>query len=387
MHVLLANRLYKKTTLFMLKALFFWARIAFLSVYKHSLVTYCSTAMKIAIKIFINLFVLSLVASLSGCSKHLQIERDLQAYSERLQDFTDVSSQALTRPILLQDSLPPKTSLEYQLPPLQINLREFYAFSDCSLNTLVAQRNTGLGKMQLPSSRFLYETQLLSEFENCRALLFDDEESAKVLPKLAAWETEKRAQYPKVWSNFISQSNEISLHISVASDFIAGQAEDNFQSVKQAWVYIANTYNSQNSVDISASDLEYHLQSLEQSRLLARIFKTQDLIRRYLDATSPILETFLQVNPCSTPQQEEDVVIMRNIFTLFFAQKIQSVAGELNKYVYQLAPIIEKLTQVESLPQAYVDYLQRHLIHQHKAYKDSMHNHIVLWQSIFASCE
>lgn len=332
---------------------------------------------------------LVLFASLSGCSKHQQIKKDIQAYSERLQSFTNIPVKEVESASSKIMQLPNKASLSYDIAPLNINLREFHAFNACSLNTLVAERNTSLGKMQLPSGRFVYESALLAEFDKCENLLKGDTKNTSLVEKLSAYKTLKLKQYPKVWSNFITSSEEIKLHISLANDYIAGNANDNFYPAKQAWHYLANTYQpkqvTQNNVD--ATSLENHLRTLEQSRLLARIFRTQKLISSELDVMSAILEKFLSNNKCATKQQEDDIIIMRNIFTLFFAQKIQSVAAELNKYVYQIRPILDPLISNSVLPPAYTEFFTQHLVVEHKEYKKSMKNHITLWQRIFARCD
>lgn len=328
--------------------------------------------------------------ALSACSKHHQLESDLASYTQRLEDFTDLQSHStdFIKPISLAP-LPSKSELVYSIAPTNINLREFNAFNACTLNTLIAERNTALGKMQLPSSRFIYENQLLIEFDKCLEFLNNTQADKELINKLEELKSIKLAQYSKVWSNFITQSNEITRQICGASDYITASSSDNFFATKQAFTYLAKTYhrNSTPHISVSSKELERHMQTLEQSRLLGRIFKSQIVITQYLNANSSILEKYLDINKCENVTQENDIAIMRNIFTLFFAQKIQAVAGELNKYMYHLRPIVLSLVEHTNLPPAYSAYLHHNLEVEHSKYKASMQKHISLWQKIFARCD
>jgi hypothetical protein len=328
---------------------------------------------------------------LSACSGHNQIERDIKAYAERLQSFTNIDIEKPSTVIDL--NAPNKIILAADIAQVSINLREFYAFKQCSLNQMIAQRNTALGKMQLPSSRFIYEHALVQEFSRCKSLITKELESIedesrkddllRLVAKLSEWQNLKQQQLPLVWSNFVTQSNEIFLSVALSQDFISAAPSDNFQATRQAWQFIANSYEAK---QLDSSELEDHLRELENTRLLAKIWRTQQYISMQLDAISPLLTTYLANNTCSTSKQEKDIEIMRNIFTLFFADKIQSLAAELNRYHYQLEPLLQTVIASNHLPDIYSEYINGHLINGHDEYKRSMKNHIALWQEIFARC-
>lgn len=336
-------------------------------------------------------FLIASVLFLSACSQHQQIETYVQDYAERLESFTQIKIETPTN--LQSLNAPIKADLAVEVEQITINLREFHAFNRCPLNQIIAERNTALGKMQLPSSRFIYEQKLLQEFSRCKMLLKNELAAAQtntakkdlhtLIAKLEDWESQKQTQLPAVWSNFVSQSNEIFLNLTLAQDFIAAAPNDNFQATRQAWQFIVNSYEAST---LSSNELENHLKELENARLLARMWRTQNYISVHLDAISPVLTTYLQNNRCTTSKQNNDIEIMRNIFTLFFADKIQPLAAELNRYHYQLAPLLEKLIASGRLPHELTDYLNNQIVEGHSIYKNSMQNHITLWQQIFALC-
>jgi len=309
----------------------------------------------------------------------------MEAYTDRLSTFTGIS---VNKPQIDASLMAPKKSeLQKPVEQVSINLREFYAYKQCALNQLIAERNTALGKMQQPSSRYLYERSLIDELAACRVVLEASEQSAdeksKLIAKLSEWQSVKERTLPAVWANFISQSDEIYSSMTQAQDFIAAAPSDNFQATRQAWQFLATSFESQT---LNSTTLENHLKELENARLLARMRRTQSYISAQLDATSPLLEEYLQQNQCSDRKQEEDIKVMRNIFSLLFADKIQPLAAELNKYHYQLSPLLEQLVSTSFLPGALNDYIQLQLGIKHERYKQSMQRHIKLWQEIFARC-
>lgn len=352
-------------------------------------------------KIFPTYIILGLVLLVSACSEHKQIESDLEDYAERLESFTEITIDQANIDLAL--NAPQKKSLEREIEQVSINLREFYAFNSCALNQIVAQRNTALGKMQLPSSRFIYEYRLLDEFARCRSLLEQElqaldesDENARVkinnlIGSLDNWQNTKREQFPSVWSNFITQSNEIYLSVSQSQDFIAAAPSDNFQGTRQAWQFLTDSYATKIDTrdehrQITAAELENHLKELDTSRLLARMWRTQLLIAQSLDSISPLLETYLARNTCESANDEDEIKIMQNIFKIFFADKIQPLAAELNRYHYDLAPLLNKVSDSSNLPNDFSDYVRYHTVSNHEKYSASMRNHIQLWQDIFARC-
>lgn len=327
---------------------------------------------------FILIFLLLCVA----CSKHDQIEKDITAYKKRLQSFTGLSIDEQANKYDL--SAPKKKSMQTEIEATFIALREFYAFKNCELNTLVAQRNTALGKTQLPSTRFVYEKTLIKQLSLCKEELIGNQTKPQeqLIQKLDLWLAIKQAQLPLVWSNMLTQSEESYLHLSQSRGFISGTGADNLFETRQAWRYLASALNE----DIDSEILEQHLFNLEQSRLMAKIWQTQQLIIRELPLIDKLLSDFINQNTCQTLRQKEDIKIMQNIFTLFFAQKIQQVGGELNRYHYQLQPILHGIANHPNIAASLQSYLQFHLTQEHERYRKSMQNHISLWQEIFALC-
>jgi hypothetical protein len=319
---------------------------------------------------------------IAACNDHKKIANDIEDYRERLQSYTQIELE--TTPLELDLQAPNKQSLKIDIPRLSINLREFYAFNNCSLNQLVAQRNTALGKMQLPSSRYAYESELIIELSACLKSLSSADGQTQLIERLEQWIDVKDEQLPIAWTNLLTQSSETYKHLIASSGFISGNSDDNFQATKQALAFLLRSKDD-HPVDIT--ELELHLKQLDKTALIARLWRTQLLVTQELNNISLLLSTFLTNNSCSTLQDKESIDVMRNIFRIFFAERIQPVASQLNKYHYQLSPIINEIAGVTNLPTAFSNYLLNHTGTNNEAYTQAMSEHISLWQQIFTRCD
>lgn len=325
---------------------------------------------------------------LSACSRQDQIKSDLQAMSERLESFTGLKIEAHEENYRL--IAPEKHTLEQSIMPMQIAFREFYAIDDCPLGKFIAERNTALGKTQLPSTRFIYEKGLLTTLEACKQQLstnsLTQQQVAPMLEKLEQWITQKQSNLPMVWANMLTQSDESYLAFTTAGDFISGESEDGLQATKLALNYLTASLESD---VIDAKTLELHLRDLQTSRLPARMWRTQELFEQSLPPISDMLRRYIATNKenCGLAKQKEELKIMRNIFTLFFAERIQALASQLNHYQYQLNDSFVALSTHQNLPLEWQRYIKSQYVDSAQQYKAEMKTHIELWQDIFKLCE
>ncbi|WP_376919754.1 DUF3080 family protein [Agaribacter flavus] len=315
---------------------------------------------------------------MSSCDQHTQIKSDLHALHTRVVSFIGTNEIPLNADLHLNP--PQRSSMRIKVTELQINLREFYALEKCQLNKTVAERNTALGKTQLPSTRYAYEKALIAQLQSCLKLL---PANHKMTPKLSEWLELKQGELPLVWANMITQSQEVYNAFAVTPDFIAGNDKDQLHAAKQALRYILvadDTYK-----------LETHLKTLQDSRIFARMWRSQKLVTQYLQQMKPSLQTYLDTNQCKTRQDREAISIMRNIFRHFFAEKIQSTLSQLNHYHYQLNPLLTELSQklAKRGDEASLlsNYINHHTQLSHNAYKEAVNEYIALWRSVFVHCD
>ena len=318
--------------------------------------------------------------SVAACTGQSQIESDIDKLSERLSSFTGISAQkSEIQPVL---SAPAKHTLAISIDELQIGIREFYAIDDCPLGQFIAQRNTSLGKTHLPSTRFIYEKELMSTLRICMNQL---DEGHRMQNPLASWIAHKQHNLSSVWANMMTQSDEVYLAFTMTGDFITGDSNDSLTGSRLA---LGQLIESLDSTEIDSNALELHLRELSESRLPAKMWKTQALLTQELPLISALLQEYITTSEqaCNRAKREE-LKIMRNIFSVLFADTIQALASQLNHYQYQLNPYFESLANHPSIPPAWQGYINQQYITQAKEYKRNMQSHIELWQQVFKLCE
>ncbi|WP_395342940.1 DUF3080 family protein [Ningiella sp. W23] len=335
----------------------------------------------------------SFMLVLSACSKHMQIETDLDDLSNRLESFTGISISALDTEIIAENQVsgqklraPTRPTLRFEIPEMQINFREFYALDDCPLGQFIAERNTALGKTQLPSTRFAYEKQLLITLNDCLRQLDQGQMSAEssLIKSMRAWHLQKSENIGQAWANMITQSDETYLGFTTAGDFISGGESDSLQATKLSLEMLLEALNAP---QLEASRLEAHLKDLSIARLPARMWRTQALITHELRPMTRLLRRYMFENPCNNIKTREDIKIMRNIFTVFFADKIQPLASELNRYQYALNPLFEEFANHPELPASFKQYIKSQYFDSELVYKAAMQENVEAWQAVFAHCD
>ncbi len=315
---------------------------------------------------------------LAACSKNSAIENTLVEMNERLVSYTEIENSLALN--LAELEPPARSALRLDIENVSINLREFYALNQCNLAKLIAERNTALGKTQLPSIRFAYEHRLLDELYTCERQLDD---AHRMKAKLGEWLVTKQKNLPRVYANLITQSKETNIAFTLPSGYISGTESDNFLETKMA---IDALTTSPESYGFDVKNLEHHLRVLEKARLIANMWNTQNLLIEALPQITSVLKAYQLKNNCATASQREELRVMQNIYKIFFAEKVQPIVSQLNKYHYQISPSLIELAQMPALPENFVDYIKRHNVEQHQQYRTVLSDHISEWQKVFNMC-
>ncbi|WP_372621194.1 DUF3080 family protein, partial [Alteromonas stellipolaris] len=269
------------------------------------------------------------VGFLQGCFGAPSIDDTMDEYTTRLFRVLDKPLSENEPPLTARRNLvlpsqtyPTLFELGNNVTTLNINIREFYAIQDCELGRIVAERNTALGKTQLPSQRLQYEHRVLNALANCEARLKATDNP--IASTVAEWRKQKQAQYQSVWANVVQTSTEMKLGLSMAGaplqasenkdakasvnalNFINGLAKTlKHESVVEGKLQathesagdgsVANasfegaSFEAANivektdkvNVEVSASDsgeLEQQLKIIASSRLPAKLWQTQAIL-------------------------------------------------------------------------------------------------------------
>lgn len=359
------------------------------------------------------------VGLLQGCFGAPSIDDTMDEYTARLSRVLD---KPLTHEALSQGALSQKNSTHEASPdstlvatsnialpshtyptlaelgnnvtPLSINIREFYAIQDCELGRIVAERNTALGKTQLPSQRLQYEHRLLNVLANCEARL--QAADNPIATTVAEWRKQKQAQYQSVWANVVQTSTEMKLGLSMAGAPLQASENKDAKATVNALNFInglAETLKQKNvvntNVEASANnngELEQQLQIIASSRLPAKLWQTQAVLNNRLALLNQVLAPALNNVKCEDGIDSDKATILRNVFYLYFIEEIQPVASTLNSYHYHLQPLWEQWAENTALSAPFKAHIRTHAVDNFTQYSATMKAHVTLWQNFLGRC-
>ena len=355
--------------------------------------------------------------ALLGCFGGSTVKQSIDDYAARLSRVLDTPlpdsfNDKITTPL---PKLADSATLKQAIEGVNINLREFYALQDCELGTVVAERNTSLGKSQLPSQRLVYESKLLNVLNSCEAALTKENESnqrnAALAATIASWREQKTQDYSKTWANLVQGSQELRLALNTPERlFSVENNRDALSSVNALYyisslsnkglllsdMYSSNTASSDTETEatnennseriIESSELEQQLKIIRSARLPATLWHTQQTLTQNLSLLTNMLETELDAVSCPEGRASDKAKILRNVFYLFFIEEIQPVGSLVNQYHYKLAPLWEDWLAQPSLHEEFKRYIRQQSQDGFNQYSSAMKAHVNLWQGFLGRC-
>nr|WP_283648450.1 DUF3080 family protein [Alteromonas macleodii] len=355
--------------------------------------------------------------ALLGCFGGSTVKQSIDDYAARLSRVLDTPlpdsfNDKITTPL---PKLADSATLKHAIEGVNINLREFYALQDCELGTVVAERNTSLGKSQLPSQRLVYESKLLNVLKSCEAALTKENESnqrnAALAATIASWREQKTQDYSKTWANLVQGSQELRLALNTPERlFSVENNKDALSSVNALYyinslsnkelllsdMYSSNTASSDTETEatnennsesiIESSELEQQLKIIRSARLPATLWHTQQTLTQNLSLLTNMLETELDAVSCPEGRASDKAKILRNVFYLFFIEEIQPVGSLVNQYHYKLAPLWEDWLAQPSLHEEFKRYIRQQSQDGFNQYSSVMKAHVNLWQGFLGRC-
>ena len=355
--------------------------------------------------------------ALLGCFGGSTVKQSIDDYAARLSRVLDTPlpdsfNDKITTPL---PKLADSATLKHAIEGVSINLREFYALQDCELGTVVAERNTSLGKSQLPSQRLVYESKLLNVLKSCEAALTKENESnqrnAALAATIASWREQKTQDYSKTWANLVQGSQELRLALNTSERlFSVENNKDALSSVNALYyinslsnkelllsdMYSSNTASSDTETEatnennseriIESSELEQQLKIIRSARLPATLWHTQQTLTQNLSLLTNMLETELDAVSCPEGRASDKAKILRNVFYLFFIEEIQPVGSLVNQYHYKLAPLWEDWLAQPSLHAEFKRYIRQQSQDGFNQYSSVMKAHVNLWQGFLGRC-
>lgn len=299
----------------------------------------------------------------------------MDTYGERL---ANVLKRNYTAPTKQSADLLTLESIKAQ-PGVEIKLNEFYRLPECGIKTLIAERNTSLGKLQSESQRFIYDVELVQALITCQRIL--PEEFHVELMRLIDI---KKNHASLSWRNMLDNSSELKMSFSQPGIYF-GDTESGRETYS-ALLYLnaINQHLTGNEFQkLRLDNLETNLHSVSTAKLIAKLFNTYRLMRYDFDHLNKALQTWENAITCDTPKQKTQMDYLQNVFDMFFIKQIQPFAARLNRIQQELSTILSELYPEGT---ARHSLLNVELQSAHALYAKSFLEHVDFWQSTLAKC-
>lgn len=299
----------------------------------------------------------------------------MDTYGERL---ANVLQQEYTPPQKREASAVSLASTDAR-PGIEIKLNEFYRLPECGIKTLIAERNTSIGKLQSESQRFIYDVELVQALINCQRIL--PEEFQEELERL----TDIKKNHVSIsWRSMLDNSVELKSSFSQPGSYL-GDAESGRETYS-ALLYLneINQHISANRYQLlDLTNLEESLHAIGEAKLISKLFNTYRLMKYDFEHLNQALLKWDNHIACTSPKQKTQLDYLQNVFDMFFIKKIQPFAARINRIQQELSIILSQL-----YPEGTA---RHHLLNQelklsHTLYEKRFLEHVTFWQSLLAKC-
>ncbi|WP_240222049.1 DUF3080 family protein [Rheinheimera hassiensis] len=281
-----------------------------------------------------------LLISLIACSDN-NGTKALQNYQQRLKRVLDISQKDTALP----DAAPlaAQRDLKQPLPDLRLDLTDAYATRRCSLDTLIGERNSSLGKVYSASKQLSYELRFLSQLQRCLEQSWDD---TTLLNQLQQVYQQKQLSIDIAFNNMLLTDDTLRKELLGKREALPLKAAPGFSETWQALTELNQLQQfiaQQNWQAASQIDIEQQLQLLYRYNFIGRLQYSLRTASHQLAQLNQLTEAVAPTALCPQQRDSEQLQILANIFSKYFVTEVQLYTSELSRYQQQLWPLLQQL--------------------------------------------
>ncbi|GAB2683634.1 DUF3080 family protein [Aliiglaciecola aliphaticivorans] len=311
----------------------------------------------------------------NACGQH-SIQSNFRDYQNQISDEFNIAIQLNTDRVAIR--YPSSEDIKVIIPETTIKLSDFYGLKHCSVSLLIAQRNTALGKVQLPSKRFAYEVQLIQGLRDCLQRTHEKDKQQQ----LRQWIAQKQQMLPLVWAHMVLHSSEIRGSFTTKTELFSQIGQQQLHSYQDSLRLLVALY-SPTASDIE--NLESALNTLRKQSLAAQLWYSQRQLTRWLNDMNKHLQQQFNDVSCTSTATSTQLENLKKLYDDTFIKKIQPTTDRLIDVASLLTPHFKKLQENPILAKPFTDFLgQREL--DFEDYIEALRIHKSLWQELFNRC-
>lgn len=325
------------------------------------------------------LWLLPLLLSLTACSGY-NGDKALTNYQQRLARVLDTTAPDSCLPAAAK--LAEQRDLKQPLPDLRLDITDAYATRRCSLDTLIGERNSSLGKVYSASKQLSYELRFLSQLQLCLSKSWDN---TALLSQLQQVYQQKQDSIGVAFNNMLLTDDTLRKELlGIRSSLPVVDAK----GISETWqaltelTLLQQFISEQNWQAASNVDIEQQLQVLYRYNTLGRL---QYSLRQSTHQLSQVNQMLTDISPeqvCQPRPDKQQLEILANIFNKFFIAEVQQYTVNLQSYQQQLWPLLEALYADTPLRDALTQRFDTTL----QQMRAELAEHVRWWQTLNSQC-
>ncbi|WP_416137487.1 DUF3080 family protein [Halomonas sp. HK25] len=287
-------------------------------------------------------FVTLLVAMgglLTACGSGIDSNDMLIDYQRELARRLDLAPPSPASPDNI-GAFPDQRERLVTIPETREGLLNVFALRECHITTLVAERNSTLGRVAPASRQWHYELTLWQRLTDCLASDVPERLAEADRDRLERLATTKTEQLPQATWNGLFGSDEWAGSFSRVSSPLPPDAlappEAQLESLGYLQALTATATRDAPPPDLAA--LEGHLRALNQRPYTAELLRTLALATQRLEEASALAERALaRHDGCLTPALEDSANDEH------LAQWLETLTGAAHAWLTELDPLFDSL--------------------------------------------
>ncbi len=327
----------------------------------------------------------------------------LENYIYRLSNSLDVQAPALVE-TKQRIAFPLRRERILETTEIREGLLEVLKLKECNLIPLIAERNSSLGKVQLPSQRLHYELQFFQQISACEQnLKSNDLSDPELVSQVVAIRAIKQQNLPYELWNGIMVAKEIELNFASTHTplpLVQNQSTDaSINAVSQLTQLTSLATKPPQSWQIpnERAQFEQPYKILYANQTGPQIYSTLTLLTDRLNQAGQMLQMRTQARPlCPMGRATPQAKIVQNVFYKYYIGEVQPYLAHSHRNAEQwlegYATLIHTFRQIGTpIPEVMKKYSNRMIFKDNEEnlwrnYLQARDRHTQAWQKLLKQC-
>lgn len=328
----------------------------------------------------------------SGCEPKNPAIEAIDNYQARIGNVLELASADLNASLT---QYPAQNKRQWPINENKINLLEFLQLKECGLQSLVGQRNSGLGKFMPADQLLVYKHELILGLKKCVTILTKIKADPEDTQRYKDYIANSESNLSKLFFNATFGSDEFKTLFSSSRNYSVTTIKQDYSTVLDSLQLIQRVGNEMGG-DTFNTDLYQKTQnSLIGFNTIGDIIY---LINRYTDTLNTIaltLENTVQTKPiCLDQYTSPKAKVLKNIFFKFYAYDLQASISsifEISKILFSEIVVLSQHSNIE-IPEDFRVYIDETVnINQQDShwnkFSNAINRHTKAWQLLFKQCD